>query len=125
MRILVGKGISGSSAGDRPQGAWIATGNIFRRATLSSRNRLAIRRPVAMTGIASGPPTVAIGTTGTPLLIASRMKPVRPARTASSRCVHGRSESRSPPGHSATSWPAASAAAMLSGAAGTTPMRRK
>ena len=40
------------------------------------------------------------------------MKPVRPASTALSRSVHGRSESISPPGQSATSRPAASAPAM-------------
>jgi hypothetical protein len=43
------------------------------------------------------------------------MKPIRPARIAVSRWTHGRSASRSPPGHSATSRPAASAAVMLSG----------
>ena len=51
--------------------------------------------------------------------------PVRPARMALSRSVQWRSESTSPPGHRATSWPAASAAAMLSGAAGSTPIFRK
>jgi hypothetical protein len=54
-----------------------------------------------------------------------RTNPLRPARIAWSRLVHGRSESTSPPGHSATSRPAASAPAMLSGAAGRTPMLRK
>ena len=83
----------------------IAIGNIFSRATLSSCSAFASRRPRASTGIESGPPTVAIGTIGTPARIAIRMKPLRPASTASSRSVHGRSESISPPGHSATSWP--------------------
>ena len=58
---------------------------------------------MASTGIESGPPTVAIGTIGTPLLIAIRTNPFRPASTASSRLTQGRSESTSPPGHSATS----------------------
>ena len=77
------------------------------------------------TGIASAPPTVAIGTIGTPARIAIFTKPVRPARVASSRSFHGRSESTSPPGHSATSRPSASAVAMESGAAGRTPIARK
>ena len=67
----------------------------------------------------------AIGRIGTPVLIASLMKPLRPASTASSRLTHGRSESTSPPGHSATSRPAASAPAIESGAAGRTPILRK
>ncbi len=125
VRILVGSGSSGSSAGETPHGAWSAIGNIFSRATLSSWSTLARRRPLASTGIESGPPIVAIGTIGTALRIASLMNPLRPARTASSRLVHGRSESRSPPGQRITSWPSASAAEMLSGAAGSTPMRRK
>ena len=108
-----------------PHGAWRAIGNVFSRAILSSCSIWANRLPVASTGIESGPPTVAIGTIGTRLRIASLMKPLRPARIASSRLVHGRSESISPPGHSATSCPAASAAVMLSGAAGNTPIRRK
>ena len=41
-----------------------------------------MRRPVASTGIESGPPTVAIGTIGTPLRIASLMNPMRSASTA-------------------------------------------
>jgi hypothetical protein len=57
-----------------------------------------MRQPLARTGIESGPPTVEIGTIGTPQRIASRMKPIRPARIALSRLTHGRSESRSPPG---------------------------
>jgi hypothetical protein len=122
---LVGNGISGSIAGDSPQGAISEIGMILMRAILSSWSTFASRRPLVSTGIESGPPTVAIGTIGTPVLIASRMKPLRPARTASSRFIHGRSESRSPPGHSATSWPSASAVDIESGAAGITPMRRK
>ena len=125
MRIFVGSGISGSIAGLIPHGAWSATGKTLRFATLSSCSALATRRPPSRTGIESGPPTVEIGTIGTPERIAILMNPVRPARTASSRWVHLRSESRSPPGHSATSRPAASAAEMLSGAAGRTPIARK
>ena len=78
-----------------------------------------------MTGIASGPPTVAIGTIGTPVLIAIFTKPVRPASSAVSRRNQWRSESISPPGQSATSRPAARALVMLSGAAGSTPIFRK
>ena len=100
-------------------------GNIFSRSVLSRRSALAIPRPLNSTGIESGPPTVATGTIGTCALIAMRTKPLRPARTALSRWLHGRSESTSPPGHRATSRPAASAPAMLSGAAGRTPMLRK
>ena len=118
VRIFVGSGTSGSIAGAMPQGALSAIGNIFRRATLSSCSARARRRPLTSTGIESGPPTVAIGTIGTPALIAIRTKPLRPARIASSRRVQVRSESISPPGHSATSWPAASAAEIESGAAG-------
>src|SRR3954470_191277 len=125
VRILVGSGSSGSIAGEIPHGAWIEIGNIFSRATLSSCSALASRRPRASTGIESGPPTVAIGTIGTPARIAIRMKPLRPASTAWSRSVHGRSESISPPGHSATSCPASSAEAIESGAAGSTPILRK
>ena len=62
---------------------------------------------------------------GTPERIAMRMKPLRPASTALSRSTHGRSESTSPPGHNATSRPAASADAIVSGAAGSTPILRK
>ncbi len=80
---------------------------------------------MARTGIESGPPTVEIGTIGTQLRMASLTNPIRPASTAWSRWDHGRSESRSPPGQSATSRPSARAEAMLSGAAGSTPMRRK
>jgi hypothetical protein len=125
VRIFVGSGSSGSMAGPMPHGALIAIGNILRRATLSSWRARARRRPLSSTGIESGPPTVAIGTIGTPALIAIRTKPLRPARTASSRRDQVRSESISPPGHSATSWPAARAEAIESGAAGSTPMRRK
>ena len=81
--------------------------------------------PLASTGIESGPPTVAIGTIGTCAWIAIRMKPVRPASTALSRSLQGRRESISPPGHTATSRPAASAPAIESGAAGSTPILRK
>src|SRR5215208_220416 len=98
VRIFVGSGISGSIAGDRPHGALSEIGMILMRATLSSWRALASRLPLVSTGIESGPPTVAIGTIGTPVLIASLMKPVRPARIALSRLTHGRSESTSPPG---------------------------
>ena len=108
-----------------PHGNWTAIGNIFSRATRSSASSLARRLPVASTGIESGPPTVEIGTIGTPVRIASLTNPVRPASSASSRLVQARSASRSPPGHSATSRPAASAEEMLSGAAGSTPIFRK
>lgn len=75
--------------------------------------------------MASAPPTVAMGTMGTPARIAILTNPVRPARLARSRSVHGRSESTSPPGHSATSRPSANAVAIASGAAGRTPIERK
>ena len=98
-----------------PHGAWMAIGNIFRRATLSSLSTFASRRPVASTGIESGPPTVEIGTIGTPLRIASLMKPVRPAEDRLVALGPRPQRVALAPGHSATSWPAASAAAMLSG----------
>jgi hypothetical protein len=125
VRILVGSGISGSIAGDSPHGAFSAIGMILMRAILSSWSTLARRRPLVSTGIESGPPTVAIGTIGTPVRMARRMKPLRPARIASSRLTHGRRESTSPPGQRATSWPAASADVIESAAAGITPILRK
>ena len=124
VRIFVGSGISGSAAGAMPQGALMAIGNIFSRAIRSSCIALASRRPRASTGIESGPPMVAIGTIGTPVEMAIRTNPLRPASTALSRSVHGRSESTSPPGHSATSRPAASAVEIESDAAGSTPILR-
>ena len=79
--------------------------------------------PRISTGIASAPPTVAIGTIGTPARIAIFTNPLRPARLARSRSLHGRSESTSPPGHSATSRPSASAVEMASGRGGQDPHR--
>ena len=125
VRILAGRGSCGNAAGAIPQGSEMARGKTLSRNSRSSRKARESRSPRISTGMASAPPTVAIGTIGTPARIAIFTKPFRPARFAWSRSLHGRSESTSPPGHSATSCPSASAAAMASGAAGNTPIERK
>jgi hypothetical protein len=123
--IFAGSGNCGTAAGAIPQGSEMASGNTMSRSNRSSRKARESLSPRISTGMASAPPTVAIGTIGTPARIAIFTNPFRPARFAWSRSVHGRSESTSPPGHSATSRPSASAVAMASGAAGNTPIDRK
>ena len=125
VRILAGNGICGSAAGAMIHGSEMAMGKTFRRANLSSPSAFASLSPRMSTGMASAPPTVATGTMGTPIRIASLTKPVRPPSVASSRLLHGRSESTSPPGHTITSRPSANAVDIESGAAGNTPMDRK
>ncbi len=95
--ILAGSGSCGRAAGAIPHGSEIASGNTLSRSSWSSCNNCDRRSPRISTGMASAPPTVAIGTIGTPARIAIFTKPLRPARLARSRSAHGRSESTSPP----------------------------
>lgn len=81
--------------------------------------------PAMIGAVAPRTPTVATGTIGTPDRIAWRTKPFRPARTALSRLRQLRIASCSPPGHTTTSWPAASALVTPSRDAGITPTARK
>ena len=107
-----------------PHGTCSAIGNIFSRAILSSRSSFASppagRQHRHRVGAADrrdrdDRDAAADG---------HRMDPCD-LRAASSRCVHLRSESTSPPGHRATSCPASSAASIVSGLAGITPIVRK
>ena len=80
--ILAGSGSCGSAAGAIPHGNETANGNTLSRSSRSSRKARDSRSPRISTGIASAPPTVAIGTIGTPARIAIFTKPFRPARLA-------------------------------------------
>ena len=120
VRILVGSGISGSIAGLRPPRRLQRDREQLQPRDLVELHRLRQPRPgpaPASSGPADGGDRDDRHLVG----IAIRTKPLRPASTALSRSVQGRSESTSPPGHTATSRPAASAVEIESGARAARP----